>query len=140
MPLECLIIGDSIASGLAKVRPECISVAEIGISSRNWYITNHKRPLVDMAEYKTVVISLGSNDSDNTDYERWIRKTRDTVKADRVIWLLPSPVKKTKQHEAVNRVAYEHGDSVVDLTSIVGPDKIHPPTVAAYQALAKSTR
>ena len=138
--LECLIIGDSIASGLASVRPECISIAMIGTNSRDWWNTNQQRPIFDMAEYKTVVISLGSNDSENTDYERWIRKTRDTVKADRVIWLLPSPTKKPHQRETVNLVAWEHGDSVIDITSLVGPDQIHPPTVAAYEALAKSTR
>jgi len=137
---ECLIIGDSIASGLASVRPECISIARIGTNSRDWWNTNHQRPIFDMAEYKTVVISLGSNDTENSDYERWIRKTRDTVKADRVIWLLPSPTKKPQQREVVNKLAAEYGDSIIDLTSLVGLDQIHPPTVSAYETLAKSTR
>jgi hypothetical protein len=138
--LECLIIGDSIAHGLAAARPECINVSSIGINSRNWWNDNGQRPLVNMAEYRTVVISLGSNDLENSDYERWMRKIRDSVKADRVIWLLPSPVKRPKQREVVNIVAWEHRDGVVDLTTLVGPDQIHPPTVAAYETLAKSTR
>jgi len=56
--LECLILGDSIAVGVAQFRPECVAYAKGGINSRQWvnsYITKNRSA-------NTVIISLGSND------------------------------------------------------------------------------
>ena len=136
--LECLIMGDSIASGIASVKHDCIRLTEIGLSSEEWYKKYHNRPLLDMETYKYVVISLGSNDRDSS-YE-WMRKTRKKIKEGRVIWILPSKEVKTKQHETVQKVANEFGDFVMDISDKVGKDKIHPPTVKAYEDIARSLR
>lgn len=140
MLLECLIIGDSIAHGLASVRPECISMSSIGINSREWHRQFHARPAFDMAEYNTVIISLGTNDLTGSDYERWMRSIRKTANGKRVIWLLPSASKRAGQRDSVWRIAGEFGDGVLDISPLTGADQIHPPTVKAYEKLAEFTR
>lgn len=137
--LECLIIGDSIASGIASVKPDCVRMTEIGINSADWYKKNHNRPLFDMETYKYVVISLGSNDQDEKSYD-WMRKTRKLIKEGRIIWILPSKEVKTKQYDVVQRIASEFGDYIMDISDKVGKDKIHPPTVRAYEEIAKSLK
>jgi hypothetical protein len=136
--LECLIIGDSIASGIASVKHECVRLTEIGITSESWYKKNHNRPLLDMESYRYVVISLGSNDQDES--EVWMRKTRKQIKDSRVIWILPSKEVKSRQYDMVQKLASEFGDYVFDISDKVGKDKIHPPTVKAYEDIARSLR
>lgn len=133
--LECLVLGDSIASGIASVNRDCVRMTEIGITSKEWYVKNHNRPLLDMENYRYVVISLGSNDQDDS-YE-WMKKTRKKIKDSRVIWILPSKEVRSKQHEIVRKLASEFGDFVFDISDKVGKDKIHPPTVRAYEEIAK---
>jgi hypothetical protein len=133
--LECLIIGDSIANGIASIKRDCVSMTEIGITSESWYKKNHSRPMLDMESYRYIVISLGSNDQG--DSEVWMRKTRKQIKDSRVIWILPSKEVKTKQYDIVQKLASEFGDSVLDISDKVGKDKIHPPTVRAYEEIGK---
>jgi len=137
--LECLIIGDSIASGIASVKPDCVRMTEIGINSADWYKKNHNRPLFDMETYKYVVISLGSNDQNEKSYD-WMLKTRKLIKEGRVIWILPSKEVKTKQYDLVQKISSEFGDYVMDISDKVGKDKIHPPTVRAYEEISKSLK
>jgi hypothetical protein len=132
--LECLVVGDSIGSGVASVMPQCIRMAEVGISSGGWYSKYGSRPALDMQAYKFVVISLGTNDSEVP--TATLKKMRDKVIANRVLWILPSQV-KMKQRQKVFDLAISYGDIPIDITPYVGPDKIHPPTVEAYQKIAK---
>ena len=57
--LECLIIGDSIAVGTSRARPECVAYVQGGINSYQWV-----NKFVNNSPYiaNTVIISLGSND------------------------------------------------------------------------------
>lgn len=137
--LECLVLGDSIASGIASVKYECVRLTEIGISSEGWYKKNHNRPFLDMETYKYIVISLGTNDQENNSYE-WLKKTRKKIKEGRVIWILPSKEVKSKQYDTVQKIANEFGDFVFDISDKVGKDKIHPPTVRAYEEIAKALK
>ena len=133
--LECLILGDSIGRGISSVLPDCVQITEIGISTDNWYKKYQARPLLDMESYRFVVISLGSNDV--ADSGASMRRIRQKIKSGRIIWVLPSDRVKAKQRAVAESVAAEFGDSVLSITDRVGADQVHPPTVQAYEQIAK---
>ena len=56
--VPCLIMGDSIAVGVGQARPECSTIAEVGINSARYLQTLH-----GARHAQTVIISLGVNDS-----------------------------------------------------------------------------
>jgi len=136
--LECLILGDSIGRGISSVMRDCVQVTEIGISTNMWYKKYHDRPLLDMEAYRYVVISLGSNDM--ADAGSTMRRIRDKVKSGQVIWVLPSPEVRAEQRAVVETVAADFGDMVLSIADRVGADKVHPPTVQAYEKIAKSIK
>jgi hypothetical protein len=135
--LECLIIGDSIASGIASVKHECIRLTEIAIKSETWYKKNHNRPLFDMESYRYVVISLGTNDPETANTRTNLIKIRQQLHTDRVIWILPNGVVRSEQKKVVESVATSYNDLVLDIKDKVGKDNIHPPTVRAYEEIGK---
>ena len=127
--LECLIMGDSIAVGVAEVRRDCDSMAVIGIGSREF----DKRYGSDerlSSGYSTVVISLGTNDWNST--KETLLAIRDRIGAERVLWILP-PRSKPKQRAAVIDVAAACQDGTIS-TSDVGRDGIHP-TARGYKTI-----
>ena len=132
--LECLVIGDSIGSGIASVMPQCIRMAEPGIGSGGWYMKYGKRPALDMQDYKMTVISLGTNDGEVP--VATLKKMREKITSGRVLWILPGEA-RVYQRQKIFDLAISYGDVPVDITPYVGPDKIHPPTVEAYQKIAK---
>ena len=138
--LECLILGDSIAVGVAQFRPECVAYAKGGINSRQWvnsYITK------DLAA-DIVIISLGSNDHIGVKTVRELRTIRELTKAKRVFWILPSGVHPKNNvpvndiQQMVRLVADEYSDIVLPVTRLQA-DGIHPST-AGYKELANNTR
>jgi lysophospholipase L1-like esterase len=139
--LECLIVGDSIAVGIATVKPECVSYSKGGINSKQWVNQNiQKTPLVA----KNVIISLGSNDHKYVKTESELRTIRQLTKAERVYWVLPAGNVKASevdiQHiqSVVQRVAKEYGDIVLPITRLQ-KDGIHP-SWAGYKELAEKTK
>jgi lysophospholipase L1-like esterase len=131
--LDCLIVGDSIAVGVANVRTECVSYAKGGINSKQWVNQNiGKTPLIA----KSVIISLGSNDHKYVKTEDELRTIRQLTKADRVYWILPAI--KTDIQEIVKKVAAEHGDVLLPITRLQ-PDGVHP-SWAGYKELAEKTK
>lgn len=139
--LDCLIVGDSIAVGVANVRTECVSYAKGGINSRQWLNQNiGKTPLVA----KSVIISLGSNDHKYINTESELRNIRQLTKADRVYWVLPAGNLKASEVSIqyiqlmVKEIAREHGDIVLPISSLQ-KDGIHP-SWAGYKDLAEKTR
>lgn len=132
--LECLIIGDSIAVGVAQVRKECVSYSKGGINSHQWLNQNiGKTPL----EAKNVIISLGSNDHQYVKTEAELQTIRQLTKADRVYWILPS-IDKPSVKEAVKKVALQHGDIVI-ATDRIQTDGVHP-SWAGYKDLANKSK
>lgn len=126
----CIIMGDSIAVGVAQHRPECVALAKGGITSLGW-LRHHA---AGMRPAEAVLISLGTNDPPGAPTLSNLRVARATVsKGARVYWLLP-PIKPDVQ-AAVRTVAAENNDVVVPLTQL-SSDKIHP-TRAGYKALAQ---
>lgn len=139
--IDCMIVGDSIAVGVANVRKECVSYSKGGINSYQWINQNvGKLPL----NAKTVIISLGSNDHKYVKTESELRNLRHLTKADRVYWILPAGNLKGSQvniqhiQEIVQRVAAENGDVVLPITRLQ-TDGIHP-SWAGYKDLAEKTK
>ena len=130
--LECLILGDSIAQGIAQHRPECAVYAKVGINSFAWNNKNITKPL----NAKTVVISLGANDSASINTKRELEALREVVKAEIVFWILP--YNKPALHQFIRELAEDYRDIVLPITSI-SSDKVHP-TTKGYKLLANQTR
>ena len=130
--LECLILGDSIAQGIAQHRSECAVYAKVGINSFAWNNKNITKPL----SAKTVVISLGANDSASINTKRELEALREVVKAEIVFWILP--YNKPDLHQFIRELAEDYRDIVLPITSI-SSDKVHP-TTKGYKLLANQTR
>ena len=117
---ECLIVGDSIAVGTQRFRPECAVYAKGGYNSGQWNKSfSDKFPL----EAKTVVISLGSNDHAGVKTEAELIRIRRASFADRVFWIVPAI--KPHIQDIVKRVAESYGDTVIPIKSLE-KDKVHP--------------
>lgn len=130
---ECLIVGDSIAVGVANVRKECVSYSKGGINSWQWVNKNIQHtPL----QAKTVIISLGSNDHKGVKTEKELETIRELTKADRVYWILPAI--KPDIQDIVRKVAAKNGDVVLPITRLQ-PDGVHP-SWAGYKELANNTK
>lgn len=131
--LECLILGDSLAVGIGMNRPDCITVAKVGITSQNWLRSYHNHPTIQQS-YKVVVISLGTNDFRNTTAES-LYDIRLKVKADMVVWILPNQSLKPIQRAIIREIANEFHDKTIELTKL-SHDGIHP-TPLGYKETAK---
>lgn len=131
--LECLVLGDSIASGVGQARPECETVARVGITSGTY--VNELLPLAPHAA-RTAVISLGVNDDGSVDTIDNLRQVRGALQVSGAVWLLPGL--KDNVRAAIRTVAAEFGDRLIDTRSQVGPDHLHP-TGAGYRAIAART-
>jgi lysophospholipase L1-like esterase len=138
--LECLIIGDSIAVGLAQHRPECASFSKGGINT--WQYNKQYKSQNLTAD--TVIISLGSNDHKHIKTLDELTKLRQRVQARQVYWILPQGNLKASEvpieniQAIVKQLATEHGDIVVPITR-VQKDNIHPST-AGYKDLKEKTQ
>jgi lysophospholipase L1-like esterase len=139
--LDCLIVGDSIAVGVAAVKTECVAYAKGGINSKQWVNQNiAKTPLIA----KSVIISLGSNDHKYINTESELRTIRQLTKADRVYWVLPAGNLKASQvniqwiQGLIKEIANEYGDIVLPITRLQ-KDGIHP-SWAVYKDIAEKTR
>lgn len=135
--LECLILGDSLAVGIGQARPECVTYAKSGINSYN-YVNRHVLHTDGNTSAKTVIISLGSNDTKNIDTYEELLALRQLVKADRVYWILPN-IKEAKR-QAVFQVASQFKDNVIDARNHArSPDGIHP-TYRGYKSIAQDSK
>lgn len=129
--IDCLILGDSIAVGVSKNRPECDVIAKSGITSPNFV----KAHITKNLSADTVVISLGSNDAGVNTLQA-LTKLRKTIRAKSVYWILPA--RFTDARDAVEEVAMKNGDTIVRIPD-VSADGIHP-TSRGYKRLAENTK
>ncbi len=134
--LECLIMGDSIAVGIGMNRPDCVTIAKVGITSDKWYKQYSHR--IDQP-FKVVVISLGTNDGKVTYTAEYLYDIRKKVKANAVVWILPSLTLKPTQRAIVQEIASEFKDKTMDISTFIGPDGYHP-TGKGYQSIASRLR
>jgi lysophospholipase L1-like esterase len=119
-----MILGDSIAIGIAQHKSECVVIARVGITSENWYKTFNTNPITQK-KYKVVVISLGNNDYKNTTAES-LYNIRKHINADIVFWIAPSLTLKPIQRLLINELANEFKDKVIESHPYIGYDGIHP--------------
>ena len=135
--LECLVLGDSLAVGIGQVRTECVTQAKGGINSYD-YVNRYLLHTNGNTSAKTVIISLGSNDTDKINSFEEFDTLRQLVKADRVYWILPA-IKESKR-KAVWAVANKYHDHVVETKNhALSPDRVHP-TGAGYKTIANQTK
>lgn len=127
--IECLILGDSIAQGVHMFRRECAAYTQVGINSSKFL----KRYSVKRLSAEVVVISLGTNDSDDMNTYENLKKLRKKIKAKRVYWILP--VEFSMQRDHVEMVAAENDDVMIRIP-YVSRDGIHP-SMAGYSRMAE---
>jgi hypothetical protein len=121
----CLILGDSIAVGLASVIKGCVVVAKVGMSS-TWIMANAPTMQADR-----VYISSGSNDPDNPALSANLKHTRAKI-GGVITWIEPV---NARAASVVAAVAAKHGDRVVSFTP--GRDNVHP---KSYEALGRAVQ
>lgn len=138
--LECLILGDSIAVGVAQQRPECVALAKGGINS--WQFNN--KNITNIKSAKTTIISLGSNDHKYVKTKRELETLRELVDAEMVYWILPHGNLKASEVDIkqiqgyIYDIAFKYKDVVLPIANI-SSDNIHP-TGKGYKLLANQTR
>lgn len=135
--IECLVLGDSLAVGIGQVRTECVIQAKSGINSYD-YVNRHIWHTNGNNQAKTIIISLGSNDTAKINSFEEFDTLRQLVKADRVYWILPA-IKEDKR-KAVWAVANKYHDHVIETRNHeLSPDRVHP-TGKGYKNIADQTK
>jgi lysophospholipase L1-like esterase len=140
--IDCAVIGDSIAVGTHMHRPECVAYAKGGWNTWQW--NNSFLTKATTQEYKTVIISLGSNDHKYVRTRRELETMRTLIKAERVFWVLPAGnlpaggVNIVDIQSIVKDIAKQHGDVVLPIASL-SKDGIHP-TGRGYKDIAEKTK
>ena len=133
-----MIVGDSIAVGVAMARPECVSYSRGGWNSWQW--NKDYLQVASTHNPKTLIISLGANDHKGVKTEQELRKMRSAVKADRVFWISPGAERKPIPQDAIERIAKEYGDIVLPRPlQHMSADGIHP-TGRGYKLLGEQTK
>lgn len=135
--IECLILGDSIAVGIGQHRPDCAVIAKVGITSQNWLKTYKEHPTFTRP-YKVVAISLGSNDYRASATAEHLYDIRNKIKADLVVWVLPSYSLKPVQRVIIKEIANEFRDKILEIEKM-SYDGIHP-TPIGYKELANKLK
>ncbi len=131
--IDCLVLGDSIAVGVAQQRPECVSYAKGGWNTWQW----NKDYLKNDLSARTVIISLGSNDHKGVRTKAELQRIREKVGANtRVFWILPAI--KPDIQDIVKQMAKDYGDTVLPITRLQ-KDGVHP-SWAGYKELASQTK
>ena len=138
--LECLIIGDSIAHGIAMQRPECVDYSHVGWTSKQ----SNTRYRTSNLNAETVIISLGTNDSKYVDTYKELSQLRELIHAKKVIWILPAAVNPKNGtniglvQASIESIAGAHKDHILSIPHPMA-DHYHP-TGKGYKKLAKETK
>jgi hypothetical protein len=138
--LECLILGDAVASGLAEVMSHCAALVYPGITSSRWMGRYGHHPTFSEKRYRVLVISISTNDLYNSNTEENLYDLRKRAQANMVIWLLPNAILRPNQHETVKRIAKEFGDKILHMHGYYGADATHPGDRAGYGRLAQTIK
>ncbi len=132
----CLIIGDSIAIGIAAalnaLQPiGCDISARIGASAAAISL------MVPPTTYRAIIISGGSNDRENRELDRDLERLRGRLPVATISWIYP---RNPAGAWSVYRVARRHGDRSVDLTEVGSRDGVHPRDYVAAALLVLGVR
>lgn len=130
--LECLLLGDSIASGIADIRRDCTAYVQSGINSHDWNKKYLSKAVLEPAAI--VAISLGSNDTAGIHTREELEALRAALaKNNRVLWIIPAIKPRIK--EIVYAVATAWEDDILEISGL-SSDGVHP-TRKGYKALAE---
>ena len=129
--MNCTIVGDSLAVGVANYAPQCEALARVGIGSGE-YLRAYAQPISG----ERVVISLGANDGPNAETLENLMLLRGRITAREVFWLLPS--RSNQARSAIHAAARAFGDHLIDTQPVAGPDGLHL-SGRAYQAVSQLT-
>ena len=135
--IDCMILGDSIAVGVAQQRPECVAYATGGLNTNQWNKKYDNKVLAS----PTMIISLGTNDHSGVHTFKELSRMRANVTAERVYWILPpcnDKFCKPDVNDIVEIIARSRGDIIIK-TNRLQKDAIHP-SWAGYKELANETR
>lgn len=133
-----MIIGDSIAVGIAMYRPDCVSYSRGGWNSWQW--NRDYLSIASSKNTKVLIISLGANDHTGVKSEEELRKMRSSIKADKVFWISPGIERKPIPQTAIEKIAKEYNDIVLPRPEKhMSPDKVHP-NGTGYKLLAEQTK
>ena len=130
--IDCMVLGDSIAVGIGRARPECVAYVKQGIDSYTW----NNRNIYKNLSAGTIIISLGTNDGPQVNTFQEILALRQLVSAARVFWILPA--NNPAVQDIIKIVARNYKDTVLTIPKL-SKDRLHP-TPQAYRELAKQTR
>ncbi len=126
--MTVLVTGDCIAIGYAgAMRPRVEVVARVGASSGA--IAAWRRPA---GPVNVLVISAGSNDPTSPRLAGNLRRIRASVRAAKVVWLLP----RHRGAAATVRSVAMSIDECVDLRRLGTHDGVHPDSYRALVRLA----
>jgi type IV secretion system protein VirB1 len=131
--VPCIAIGDGVALGIAQARPECVAAAVVGISSAAFVASDLNR----LRPADTAIISLGTSDPPGAEIADSLRRMREAVTANRVIWLIPNATPAARL--AVATVAAEWHDSIIDTRPAAAPGPVAPPQASAVAAQTRAT-
>ena len=131
--LECLILGDSIATGIdaalrAQALARCAVVAKVGTSTA-WAAQHAPKRW-----FATAAIATSSNDAKVPGLGERLFRLRGTLSVGRVLWIAPYDRGAAQQ---VVRVARAFGDKWMDMAELRSRDGIHP---TSYAPLALAIR
>ena len=129
--LPCLILGDSIAVGIAAAlvamhQPACEVQARSGASVRA--ITS----MVPSIGYRVILVSAGSNDATSASLSQDLERLRARLRGARVAWIYP---RSPRVAWSVFAVARRNGDQTIGIAGLRSTDGIHP---IDYKAAARA--
>ncbi|MBP8285613.1 MAG: hypothetical protein KAX57_02100 [Rhodoferax sp.] len=109
---DCLVMGDSIAVGVAQFSA-CKTLSTGGLSSWRWL--DKWGVDLDRVNPSIVLISLGANDGSDPRSRKALAAVRSKVRASKVMWLAPSATLAPEPRKWVREVAGQFGDRVFEL-------------------------
>ncbi|QJU59269.1 hypothetical protein HL653_17195 [Sphingomonas sp. AP4-R1] len=127
---SCLILGDSIALGIAAAIT-ILWPSGCDVRARVGATTSDISALVPAKHYDLVIVSAGSNDATGPAFDRDIVRLRQRLRAGQISWIYP---RSRPRAWSVYRAASRHGDRTIDLAALASRDGVHP---ADYPAAAR---
>ena len=134
--LDCLIIGDEIAKGIANTLPDCKAITAQKMKTQD-FISKYRTKL---GKNTTVIISLGMADSKDPHVYQNLSLLRSSVEADVVVWMIPNETLFPELASYIEALAQDFGDGTIGIRKDwLEKDGIHP-TKKGYKELGKSIK